>query len=268
MSNLPTDVHSALRAAVHELVDPVERKILRETGNATTHTAPSLLDQLRDATSHSGETGAGRGGGARLPVDAAAVDALLEITSSASDLHDRATMHSTLTIEQHIRRIAELAEQWTDTDAISWVVQHLQLWHTTIDAVLNPTRRTHLVGACPACKARMVFRELPTGTERVQTPALAIGRLSDGTIIGCTCGACGAHWHRNQLEHLALVLKSDRPTPPPSDDQHPSNMALPAAGDPSTPQYGPRIAYDRCTLTELLTEHCAHCRVSRLDKPA
>lgn len=189
-----------LAEAVTQLCDPLERTVLRDDLTTTEHIAPSLLSQIAQL-GHGGETGKGKGAPNRLPLDPSQLDAWIEIRTSSQDLHDRAVMHSQLTPEQHIRRIAELAQSWSDPQAVLWVRDHLLIWRRMILSVLEPRRHAHLAAACPACEVRMVWRQDDHGGERVQVPALSV----DGQT-GCTCLACGAHWAPQQLEHLAMVL--------------------------------------------------------------
>jgi hypothetical protein len=192
-----------LRTAAHDLLDPVQRKILRDGGHTSTHTAPSLLDQLRDASGHSGETGHSAGGGTRIPIDAGALDLLAEITTGAVDAHDRALEHSQPSIEDHLRAAIALAEQWHEPGDIDWLTGWLQHWRRAIADQFDPRPRWHLAEACPACHATVAYRE--HSGEEVRVPAL----LVDNTT-GADCQACGAHWAPEQLEQLAADIRAAR----------------------------------------------------------
>jgi hypothetical protein len=189
-----------LAEAVHALCDPTETVVLRDDLTTTEHTGASLLDQIA-GVEHGGETGKSRGTPNRLPLDPAKLDVWLEIKGSAEDLHDRALMHSRLTPEQHIRRIADLASGWQDPQVVLWIVDHLIVWRKMILGVLDPARHLSIAAPCPNCEARMVWRMDPSSRERVQVAALSVE--SD---TGCTCLQCGAHWTPQQYEHLALVI--------------------------------------------------------------
>lgn len=189
-----------LAAAVHDLCDPIRAVMLRDDLTTTEHTAPSLLDQIA-ALGHGGDAGKSKGAPNRLPLDPAKLDAWLEIKAAASDLHDRAVMHSQPTPQQYVRHIVELAQGWSDPQAVLWVRDHLLVWQRMILAVLDPPKRAHIAAPCPQCSVRMVWRDDPSSGERVQSPTLSV----DGET-GCTCLSCGAHWSPQQLEHLALVL--------------------------------------------------------------
>jgi hypothetical protein len=197
-----TQALADLRAALHDLIDPVERKVLRDSGIATSHRAPSLLDQLRAAASTSGESGrGGRGGRSTIPVDPAAVDLMGEIATGVEDMHARALEHSRPTVEDLLRGAVAMVERWDDPVAIDWAVGWLGHWRRAVLAQLDPPRRYHLAAPCPACHVTMVTRH--NGTEDVQTPTLLID-----TTTGAECQSCGAHWTRDQFEHLNLVIRS------------------------------------------------------------
>lgn len=192
-----------LTSALHDLVDPVQRKVLRDGGIATTHTAPSLLNQLRNASGTGGERGHSAGGGNRLPIDPAAVDLLAEISIGAVDVHDRALEHSQPTVEDHLRAAAALAARWTNPEDIDWLAWWLKHWSHAITNQLDPRRRWHLAEACPACHVHMATRH--EDGEAVLVPAL----LVDNTT-GADCQACGAHWAPEQLEQLAADIRAAR----------------------------------------------------------
>jgi hypothetical protein len=189
-----------LQEAVHDLCDPREGVMLRDDLTTTEHTAPSLLDQIA-ALGHGGRSEKSGGSGSRLPLDPAKLDAWLEIKASAMDLHDRAVMHSELTPEQCVRHVAELAQRWSDPQAVLWARDRVRQWSRMILTVLDPPKRVHIAAACPQCDVRMVWRDDPSLGEEVQAPALSLD-----SETGCTCLACGAHWPPEQFEHLALVL--------------------------------------------------------------
>lgn len=193
-----------LTAALHDLVDPVQRKVLRDGGHTTTHTAPSLLNQLRTAGGTSGETGGGgRGSTNPIPVDPGALDLLGEITAGAVDVHDRALEHTQPTIEDHLRTAAALAARWTNPEDIDWLSWWLKHWSHAITNQLDPKRRWHLAEACPACHASMAKRD--DNGETVLVPALLVDNAT-----GADCQACGAHWAPEQLEQLAADIRAAR----------------------------------------------------------
>jgi hypothetical protein len=185
------------------LLDPITRRVLRDGGTTTTHTAPSLLHQLRAAGGTSGEGGGGgRGSRNPIPIDPVAVDLLIAINMGAIDLHDRALEHSKPTIENRVRAVVELAEHWDDPAAIEWATGWLRHWRKSIEDTLDPPRRYHLDAPCPACGSRMAARV--DNDEIVQVPALLLD-----SRLGATCQveACGAHWTPDQFEHLARVIR-------------------------------------------------------------
>lgn len=193
-----------LHTAAHDLLDPVVRKVLRDGGHTTEHTAPSLLDQLADASGTSDESGGGgRGSRNPAPIDPGAVDLLVEITTGAVDLHDRALGYSEPTIADHIRAVVALAQHWTDPAAVDWATGWLHHWQRAITNQLDPRRRWHLAEACPACHVHMAST-VDSG-DTVLVPALVVD-----TTTGADCRACGAHWAPEQLEQLAADIRAAR----------------------------------------------------------
>lgn len=193
-----------LAAAVHDLCDPIQGNVLRDDLKATEHTGPSLLDQI-SRVGHGGDTGKSRGAPNRLPLDPTKLAALLEIQADATDLHDRAVMHSRLTAEEQIRRIHELAQSWSDPQAVLWVRDHVRSWQRMISSVLDPERRLSIAAACPQCQARMVMVEQDGSPDRVQVDAIRVDMV-DGKPAGATCQACGVSWAPQQFEFLGRLL--------------------------------------------------------------
>jgi hypothetical protein len=198
-----------LRRAVADLADPITRKVLRDDGSTTTHTAPSLLAQLQDAVGNSG----GRGGvarkGAPLPISPEATDLLAELSYGAAAMHYNALQHDHADAAVHVRSTANIAARWTDWNALAQVVQQLQLWAHAIRALLDPPQRLHIAAPCPRCGERVVWRE--SGGELVQVPVLQIDSEN-----GCVCLACNHQWPPGKLGHLKLsmaVMGTDLPRP-------------------------------------------------------
>jgi hypothetical protein len=196
-----------LRDAVRELLDPIQRKVLRDGGVATAHTAPSRLVQLRRASSHSGQSGrASSGSGTRMPIDAGAVDLLGQIAAAAAQLHREVLAYRAPTVEMCIQLIVALVERWDDVAAIDTVAEWMRSWRDGIDEQLDPRHVYHLKGPCPACGVRMASRA--DGERTVQVHALLVDSRE-----GCMCQACGAHWRVDQLDHLNLVLEQQSTQP-------------------------------------------------------
>lgn len=197
-------VHQALadlHAAAAALTQARQHTVQHDDGTTTDHPVPSLLDQLRDSTGHGGETGHARRSGQRLPINAAAVELLRDITAGATDLHDRALDHRPPTIEDRVRMTLQLVDHWDDPDAIDWATGWLHHWRHAIAELLDPPRRLELVAACPACAVTTVWRDNPDTGERTRVPALTVDPEN-----GAACLACGQLWPLNQLQHLARVL--------------------------------------------------------------
>lgn len=195
-----------LATAVHELCDPIQCTVLRDDLTATEHTGPSLLDQIA-GVGHGGETGKSHGAPNRLPLDVAKLDVVMEIESGASDLYERAVIHTRFTPEQYIRRTAEMAQGWSDPQAVLWVADWLRVWKRSIVAVLEPVPRYSIAARCPMCQVRMVEVAEPGTRERVQVDALRVEWDTARDVPGrAMCQGCGASWEPNQFEFLGRLL--------------------------------------------------------------
>lgn len=218
-----------LHKAAADLLDPITRKVLRDGGTTTSHTAPSRLDQLRAATgSSSGSGGGGRGSVNPIPIDPGAADLLGEISTGAVDMHDRALEQSRPTIEDHIRSTVALVERWDEPSMIEWATGWLRFWQRSIDNQFDPQPHYHLDAPCPLCGVRMASRFDAAIGETVQVPALLVN-----SHAGADCRACGAHWSPNQFEDLGQLIGSApaRPRPVASTPRAQGSVATRSTGD-------------------------------------
>jgi hypothetical protein len=194
-------LHDEVRQLARELTQVTTRKVIRDDHTTTAHDLPPLMQQLREAVATGSESGKGRSSGSPSPVSVDAVDLLAQIDTDIAALYVRAIQKDSEP-EERILAIAGIVGRWTDVTAVSAAADYLRLWAQEIRTFFDPPRRLHVAAACPACNARMVWRELDG--QQVQVPALQV----DGTI-GCTCLACRHVWPTTQLEHLARVIGCD-----------------------------------------------------------
>lgn len=188
-----------LRALARELCDGIDRPVLDdETGQITLHPVPPLLEQLRDAVGHSGESRRSSGR-TSLPLNPDALDSLSRIEADAAELHRHAMTQDGISVDARIRAIVAIAGRWTNPGMVGAALEHLRRFVHEIQTVLDPPRRYELTAPCPACGVRTVWRE--QDGENIRVPALTV----DGKV-GCMCLACRHVWPPAQLEHLALVL--------------------------------------------------------------
>lgn len=199
-----------LRAALGELIDPLDGKVLRDGLAVTGHAAPSLLEQLRTEIAPSGAAGGGRRGSSGAPVALDVLDLLAGIEGDAVELHRRAMAEDTATAEERLRAVVAILGRSTDIAAIDRVTQRLYNWVHAIRDTLASLRRVELDADCPVCGARHIVR-------RENGEAVQVLVLVADPERGCTCRSCGARWPREQLEHLGRLLGC-APLAPSTDD--------------------------------------------------
>jgi hypothetical protein len=204
--NLPA-AERALRAAIGSLIWEQVDWI-----NNQAVTAPSLVDQFRDAIA--GKQGSGRGHSARsLPlVWVDAVDKLngMDAELRAWERSDLPSLHiqpdnPPADVAGRVRELGGRAWRPQDVARIEQITARLTAWAADIATMLDPPRRITVPAACPVCDATTTHRRDKSG-ELVRVPALTIV-----AELGCTCAACGAHWTPDLYRHLARVLECPVP---------------------------------------------------------
>lgn len=189
------------RKALAELVDPIRRGQWRDDGTVSQHTAPSLLDQLREEVGNSSNRGARRKS-TPIPISADAVDLLNTIGAGTIYLVAQAdAVPEGISIEAGLRAVVAKAGQWTELEPIAGVKYALTGWVKAIRLLLDPPRRLHIAKPCPRCNRLMVWRRDEAIGEDVQQHVLSIDPAT-----GCDCLHCGAHWPPEQFEFLASLL--------------------------------------------------------------
>lgn len=193
-----------LANAVNELTKPITRKIHRDGGRWETVTAPSLLDQLREARYGGvGTSGAGRWSGSGSPLDLSAHLLLDTITTgTAYRLHtlrisQRSTPESALAA-----LVAQIGSQG-DPQAIKDTTDVIGKWVSGARRLLAGTANPrYLRGlACPACDTTNIITA--QDGDRVITPAIRLDTRDDGRVTAAVCGHCGSWWDWSELENLA-----------------------------------------------------------------
>lgn len=206
-----------VRDALDELCDEQKRTVWREDGTITRHTAPSLLDQLRDEVANSSNRGGRRRTSTTSPV---AVDAL-DLWNSVCDgaLYLAASTGAHLDgggAEYIIRASVTAVGTSTDLEAMLGVRNYLRAWTNSIRTLLDPPKRVPLWGhACPleTCGEQTVWREDESdGGEKKRTAALEASfedtpKGVEVEVIRCL--ACSEEWPRAKVLFLALLMGRD-----------------------------------------------------------
>ncbi|MFC5930904.1 hypothetical protein D6T64_11980 [Cryobacterium melibiosiphilum] len=196
----------------------------RDAGTAVA-TVPGLLEQLRAAIFSGGEGGGAIGGGPKLPMDAAAVDLLEEITDQATAVLAARTNTPTPygTAEHYVRLWAGqtddltayvLEVKATNLDRVPAVylerreysaVQLAAEWVRRIEDFFNPAKTREIPNACPECGERYVLRVVDGEEKRSSTLKITLDRET-GRSVGAKCGACKFLWLPEEFVELAARL--------------------------------------------------------------
>ncbi|MET4618683.1 hypothetical protein ABIE18_000106 [Arthrobacter sp. 2762] len=177
-----------------------------ETGAKSFPTELSLFDQLRqEIQSGRRANGGGGGSGSRSPIAIPAFSLWSEIRETL------ATMHITITGNDEPKLSQESKLQkwaaWTQSDnrgqAARKCLENTTKWMLAIQQMLNPVRRTEIVGPCPQTDCGATHAWTWDEDEYVRNTALT------ATGTEAQCGACGATWVGTELHELAFQLRKD-----------------------------------------------------------
>lgn len=202
-----------VRQAHSELVDPIKRGFLTDSMEVSTHTAPSLLNQLRQAVATGSERGS-RGRGTPLPISADAHDLLDDITQHAMGILKSKYFRiqpASRDIEPNLRELVAACGLSTDLEALLGVRGYFRSWVASIRSMFDPPKRVYLWGhACPACQAKVVYRIDDTDGEEKRSASLEVAFVESDTgerkIKDVHCLACQEEWLPSQLLWLGRLL--------------------------------------------------------------
>lgn len=177
-----------------------------ESGDKTFPTELSLFEQLQqEIESGRRANGGGGGTGSRSPIAIPAFSLWSEIRETLS------TMHITITGKDEPRLRAEAKLQkwaaWTRSDTSGEAgrkcLANAASWASSIEQLLNPVRRTEIVGRCPQTECGATHAWTWVEDEYVRNTALT------ATGAEATCGACGKVWAGAELHTLAMDLQKE-----------------------------------------------------------
>ncbi|MBD1541037.1 hypothetical protein G9E11_01950 [Arthrobacter sp. IA7] len=192
-----------LNATVHRLTrDHRTTHVDPDTGIKSYPTELSLFEQLRQEIASGRRPSTGGSSGSRSPIAIPAFGLWAEIRETL------ATMHIAITGRDEPKLSAESKLQkwaaWTQSDvggeSAQKCLHSATAWASAIEQLLNPVRRTEIVGACPveACGASHAWTW--EDGEYVRNTAIT------ATGAEARCGACGTTWAGAELHSLALNL--------------------------------------------------------------
>lgn len=177
-----------------------------DTGAKTFPTEMALFTQLRqEITSGRRDTAGAGGSGSRSPIAIPAFSLWAEIRETL------ATMHIAITGKDEPKVSPESKLQkwatWTQSDnsgeATKQCLENATKWLLAIQQLLNPVRRTEIVGRCPQTECGATHAWTWVEDEYVRNTAIT------ATGAEATCGACGTTWLGTELHALAMDLRKE-----------------------------------------------------------
>lgn len=166
---------------------------------------PSLLNELREAVTHSTSGGSGSEG-MPLPFNTGALELLRSIERDAGEHHaERYGERFFGTLEQLLMKIAE--DQGHDVDWLIFFERLFMDWCDLIESMVRPTKVRCLDGVeCPSCGRKI------HGDGRETCLAIRCYQPGGGRDLlpvnewTATCRACGAEWSGDGMKWLVASL--------------------------------------------------------------
>jgi hypothetical protein len=177
-----------------------------ESGDKSFPTELSLFKQLQqEIESGRRANGGGGGTGSRSPIAIPAFSLWSEIRETLSTMHIAITGKDepTLSPESKLQKWAVWTQSDTNGDAGRKCLENATKWMLSIQQLLNPVRRTEIVGACPQTDCGATHAWTWDEDEYVRNTAIT------ATGAEATCGACGTTWVGAELHTLAMELRKE-----------------------------------------------------------
>lgn len=224
-----TDHIATALAAVADTADPVtiqdiialvdELAIASSPTPRSTITRPALLTMLRDAVAPNlGSTGAGRGAGRSIPIDAGALTLWEDVTGRIEALHEDLEGEAPVTGSHEQILLAWSREllaaanspHGLNQDAIDYAHHRVARIRNLIRDHFDPPRIGEILGAaCLDCGETQVL--LLIDGEEIPAPAvITIRRGNDPLIVHCR--VCAETWSTEDLELLDRFRWAQRRT--------------------------------------------------------
>jgi hypothetical protein len=200
-----TMTEQQLNEAVHRLTR--EHRITyidAESGDKSFPTELSLFEQLRQEIQSGRRAKASGGGtGSRSPIAIPAFSLWCEIRETLSTKHIAITGKDEpgLSPESKLQKWAVWTQADTTGEAGKKCLENATKWMLSIQQLLNPIRRTEIVGGCPQPDCGATHAWTWVEDEYVRNTALT------ATGAEATCGACGTTWIGVELHALAMDLR-------------------------------------------------------------
>lgn len=196
-------MNTELAAAVNLLTRDSKHLVADSDGRSRFVTVSPLLVQLKLAIANSTAAGSGMGGGgAQIPLGAAALDLYTDIEETVRDnwwhtypLHHG---HGRGKTALELRAWAASVAMATDPELALTCLHLCKVWVASINGLLQPVRRWEVRGACPACKRAKVLKE--EDGERIWGHTLSVCITETETWAECL--ACGEKYVPATLARL------------------------------------------------------------------
>ena len=193
---------------IEELTRPYPTVLARDNGEVEVTWLDPLLKQLREAVFGGKEsTGGVSGFESKLPIDAAALDLLTDITREASELLVHVTQQPI-----GLGHVEDYVAEWaahTNADTLFLVkvrddsrdmsgIEIAQWWRQRVINFFEPPRIQPIKAECPECGA---LKEPGSNTYVLQIRK----ERTTGIVMEASCSQCHCRWDRSEITELAIA---------------------------------------------------------------
>lgn len=176
-----------------------------DTGTKTFPMELSLFEQLQQEIESGRRVGGAGGSGSRSPIAIPAFSLWSEIRETLSTMHIAITGKDEpkLSPESKLQKWAVWTQSDNSGEAARKCLENATTWMLSIQQLLNPVRRTEIVGRCPQTECGATHAWTWAEDEYVRNTAIT------ATGAEATCGACGTTWIGTELHTLAMDLRKE-----------------------------------------------------------